>query len=122
MSILDSLMDIASSEYFFCTGSLESTMTHFTKIATGLTGLAALAAVSSPAGAQMNPYGYGTNGGAVGAIINAVTGYGQYPQGKGRLSTLAGDHHGTSILARPQAGVSADGSRCDQLRGPSGAL
>ena len=38
-------------------------MTHFTKIATGLTGLAALAAVSSPAGAQMNPYGYGNNGG-----------------------------------------------------------
>jgi hypothetical protein len=56
-------------------------MTHFTKIATGLTGLAALAAVSSPAGAQMNPYGYGSNGGVVGAIVNAVTGYGQYPQG-----------------------------------------
>jgi hypothetical protein len=56
-------------------------MTHFTKIATGLTGLAALAAVSSPAGAQMNPYGYGNNGGVVGAIVNAVTGYGQYPQG-----------------------------------------
>lgn len=56
-------------------------MTHFTTIATGLTGLAALAAVSSPAGAQMNPYGYGNNGGVVGAIINAVTGYGQYPQG-----------------------------------------
>jgi hypothetical protein len=56
-------------------------MTHFTKIATGLTGLAALAAVSSPAGAQMNPYGYGNNGGVVGAIVNAVSGYGQYPQG-----------------------------------------
>jgi len=56
-------------------------MTHFTKIATGLTGLAALAAVSSPAGAQMNPYGYGNNGAVVGAIVNAVTGYGQYPQG-----------------------------------------
>ena len=56
-------------------------MTHFTKIATGLTGLAELAAVSSPAGAQMNPYGYGNNGGVVGAIVNAVTGYGQYPQG-----------------------------------------
>jgi hypothetical protein len=56
-------------------------MTHFTKIATGLTGLAALAAVSSPAGAQTYPYGYGNNGGVVGAIINAVTGYGQYPQG-----------------------------------------
>src|SRR6476646_11286318 len=58
-----------------------STMTHFTKIATGLTGLAALAAVSSPAGAQMNPYGHGNNGGVVGAIVNAVTGYGQYPEG-----------------------------------------
>src|SRR6478736_1671474 len=56
-------------------------MTHFTKLAAGLTGLAALAAVSSPAGAQMNPYGYGNNGGVVGAIVNAVTGYGQYPQG-----------------------------------------
>jgi hypothetical protein len=56
-------------------------MTHFTKIAAGLTGLAALAAVSSPAGAQTNPYGYGNNGGVVGAIVNAVTGYGQYPQG-----------------------------------------
>jgi len=56
-------------------------MTHFTKIATGLTGLAALAAVSSPAGAQTYPYGYGNNGGVVGAIVNAVTGYGQYPQG-----------------------------------------
>jgi hypothetical protein len=29
----------------------------------------------------MNPYGYGNNGGVVGAIVNAVTGYGQYPQG-----------------------------------------
>src|SRR6476661_771390 len=56
-------------------------MTHFTKLAAGLTGLAALAAVSSPATAQMNPYGYGNNGGVVGAIVNAVTGYGQYPQG-----------------------------------------
>jgi hypothetical protein len=56
-------------------------MSHFTKLATGLTGLAAIAAVSSPAAAQMNPYGYGTNGGVVGAIVNAVTGYGQYPQG-----------------------------------------
>ena len=72
-------------------------MTHFTKLAAGLTGLAAIAAVSSPATAQINPYGqvspYGTpygqaapygypsNGGVVGAIVNAVTGYGQYPQG-----------------------------------------
>jgi hypothetical protein len=72
-------------------------MTHITKLAAGLTGLAAIAAVSSPATAQINPYGqvspYGTpydqaapygyqsNGGVVGAIVNAVTGYGQYPQG-----------------------------------------
>ena len=56
-------------------------MTNFTKLATGLTGLAVLAAVSSPAAAQTNAYGYGNNGGVVGAIVNAVTGYGQYPQG-----------------------------------------
>jgi hypothetical protein len=62
-------------------------MTHFTKLAAGLTGLAVIAAVSSPATAQINPYGqvspYGspTNGDVVGAIVNAVTGYGQYPQG-----------------------------------------
>ena len=62
-------------------------MTHFTTLAAGLTGLAAIAAVSSPASAQINPYGqvspYGStaNGGVVGAIVNAVTGYGQYPQG-----------------------------------------
>lgn len=72
-------------------------MTHFTKLAAGLNGLAAIAAVSSPATAQINPHGhvspygspygqvspYGSpsNGGVVGAIVNAVTGYGQYPQG-----------------------------------------
>jgi hypothetical protein len=62
-------------------------MTHFTKLAAGLTGLAAIAAVSSPAAAQINPYGqvspYGAtnDGGVVGAIVSAVTGYGQYPQG-----------------------------------------
>lgn len=56
-------------------------MTHFTKFAAGLTGLAAIAAVSSPATAQINSYSYGNNGGVVGAIVNAVSGYGQYPQG-----------------------------------------
>lgn len=62
-------------------------MTHFTKLAAGLTGLAAIAAVSAPAVAQINPYGqvspYGgtSTGGIAGAIVNAVTGYGQYPQG-----------------------------------------
>jgi hypothetical protein len=56
-------------------------MTNFTKLAVGLTGLTALAAVSSSATAQTYPYGYQNNGGVVGAIVNAVTGYGQYPQG-----------------------------------------
>lgn len=62
-------------------------MTNFTKLAAGLTGLAAIAAVSAPATAQINPYGqvspygYTNNGGVVGALVNAVTGYGQYPQG-----------------------------------------
>lgn len=62
-------------------------MTHFAKLARGLTGLAAVAAASSPATAQINPYGqvapYGAanNGGVVGAIVDAVTGYGHYPQG-----------------------------------------
>jgi hypothetical protein len=56
-------------------------MTNFKKLALGLTGLTALAAVSSSAAAQTNQYGYGNNGGVVGAIVNALTGYGQYPQG-----------------------------------------
>ena len=62
-------------------------MTHFIKLAAGLTGLAAIAAASSPATAQINtysqpaPYGTPSNGGVVGAIVNAITGYGQYPQG-----------------------------------------
>jgi hypothetical protein len=49
--------------------------------------LAAIAAVSSPALAQINPYGqvspYGAtnSGGVMGAIVGAVTGYGRYPQG-----------------------------------------
>ena len=62
-------------------------MNHFTKLATGLTGLAAIAAVSSPATAQINPYGqvspygYPSNGVGVGAGVNAAMDYGQYPQG-----------------------------------------
>jgi hypothetical protein len=74
-------MDIFSLGYFFWTSIWRSTMTYYTKLATGLTGLAALAAVSAPATAQTNAYGYGNNGGVVGALVNAVTGYGQYPQG-----------------------------------------
>jgi len=74
-------MDSFYPEYFFWISIWRSTMTNFTKLATGLTGLAAIAAVSSPAAAQTNAYGYGNNGGVVGAIVNAVTGYGQYPQG-----------------------------------------
>jgi hypothetical protein len=74
-------MDSFSPEYFFWISIWRSTMTNFTKLATGLTGLAAIAAVSSPAAAQTNASAYGNNGGVVGALVNAVTGYGQYPQG-----------------------------------------
>src|SRR6476661_5068855 len=74
-------------------------MTHFTKLAAGLTGLAALAAVSSPATAQMNPYGYGNNGAVVGAIVNAVTGYGQYPQGNYGYEQ-AGQRNSVEMCAR----------------------
>jgi len=61
-------------------------MTHVTKLAAGFTGLAAIAAISSPARAQVSPYGQvapygGANNGIVGAIVNAVTGYGQHPRG-----------------------------------------
>src|SRR5690349_3575126 len=74
-------MCIFTIDYFVLVNIWRSTMTHFAKLATGLTGLAALAAVSSPAVAQTSPYGYENNGGVLGAIVNAVTGYGQYPQG-----------------------------------------
>ena len=63
-----------------------------TTFLTGAAGLAAIAAFASPASAQGYPYGYGypnqgynqgynQNGGVVGAIINGVLGYGQYPYG-----------------------------------------
>jgi len=74
-------MVVFGPEHFFWIYIWRSTMTNFTKLAVGLTGLTALAAVSSSATAQTYPYGYGNNGGVVGAIVNAVTGYGQYPQG-----------------------------------------
>src|SRR5579884_351148 len=41
---------------------------------------------------------------------------------KSGLTARAGDHHGTRILAQSQAGLSADGSRRGQLRGPPRAL
>lgn len=50
----------------------------------GGAGIAALVCVSAPAAAQYypNPYPYGNSGGGVvGAIINAIGGYGQYPYG-----------------------------------------
>jgi hypothetical protein len=56
-------------------------MAKFEKLAASLTGLAAIAAFSSSAAAQTNPYNYGNNSNVVGAIVNAVMGYGQYPQG-----------------------------------------
>ncbi len=74
-------------------------MTNFTKLAVGLTGLTALAAVSSSATAQTNPYGYGNNGGVVGAIVNAVTGYGQYPQGNYGFEQM-GQRNSVEMCAR----------------------
>lgn len=62
----------------------ETTMTNFSKLALGATGMAALFAVASPASAQYQGQPYQNDGGSVlGAIINGVTGggYGQYPQG-----------------------------------------
>lgn len=56
-------------------------MSRTKKILTGAAGLAAVLTIASPAAAQQ-PYPYGNNGGGiVGAIINSVTGTGQYPQG-----------------------------------------
>jgi hypothetical protein len=92
-------MDSFSLGYFFWISIWRNTMTNFTKLATGLTGLAALAAVSSPAAAQTNAYGYGNNGGVVGAIVNAVTGYGQYPQGNYGYEQ-AGQRNAVEMCAR----------------------
>lgn len=55
-------------------------MSRITNILTASAGLAAVLAIATPAAAQQ-PYPYGNNGGIVGAIINSVTGTGQYPQG-----------------------------------------
>jgi hypothetical protein len=55
------------------------------KILAGAAGLAAAVGVATPAAAQYYPqpgYGYGNNqGGVLGAIVNQVFGYGQYPYG-----------------------------------------
>lgn len=58
-------------------------MSAFSKIMTSVAGLAAVTAMAAPAAAQNYPYGGGSSGGVVGAIINSVIGggYGQYPQG-----------------------------------------
>jgi hypothetical protein len=59
-------------------------MSALSKVLIGGAGIAALAGAAAPAAAQYypNPYGYGNNGGGVvGAIINAIGGYGQYPYG-----------------------------------------
>ena len=90
-------------------------MTNFTKLAAGFTGLAAIAAVSSPAIAQTNPYGqvspygspygqpvpysYGNNGDVVSTIVTAVTGYGQYPQGNYGYEQ-AGQRNSVEMCAR----------------------
>jgi hypothetical protein len=74
-------MDIFNPEYFVWDFIWRVQMINFAKLGIGLTGLTALTAISSSAAAQTNQYGYGSNGGVIGAIVNAVTGYGQYPQG-----------------------------------------
>ena len=54
------------------------------KILAGAAGLAAAVGVATPAAAQYYPqpgYGYPNQGGVVGAIVNQVLGYGQYPYG-----------------------------------------
>ena len=55
------------------------------KMLAGAAGLAAAVGVATPAAAQYYPqpgYGYGNNqGGVLGAIVNQVFGYGQYPYG-----------------------------------------
>jgi hypothetical protein len=58
-------------------------MSALSKILIGGAGVAALVGVASPAAAQYypGPYGYNNGGGVVGAIINAIGGYGQYPYG-----------------------------------------
>lgn len=58
-------------------------MSALSKMLIGGAGVAALVGVASPAAAQYypSPYGYNNGGGVVGAIINAIGGYGQYPYG-----------------------------------------
>ena len=59
-------------------------MSALSKILIGGAGVAALVGAAAPAAAQYypSPYGYNNNGGGVvGAIINAIGGYGQYPYG-----------------------------------------
>ena len=57
-------------------------MKALSKVLIGGAGVAALVGVSAPAAAQYYPNPYGnTGGGVVGAIINAIGGYGQYPYG-----------------------------------------
>lgn len=62
-------------------------MKALSKILIGGAGVAALVGAASPAAAQYypNPYPYGgygnSGGGVIGAIINAIGGYGQYPYG-----------------------------------------
>ena len=56
-------------------------MTALSRILIGGAGVAALAGAAAPASAQYYPSPYQNGGGVIGAIINAIGGYGQYPYG-----------------------------------------
>jgi len=74
-------------------------MSALSKILIGGAGVAALVGAAAPAAAQYYPSPYGNNGGVVGAIINAIGGYGQYPYGNygyGRTN----DNYAVSMCTR----------------------
>ena len=74
------------------------------KILAGTAGLAAAVGVATPAAAQYYPqpgYGYGNNqGGVLGAIVNQVFGYGQYPYGNYGYSQYGNQRSAVDQCAR----------------------
>ena len=74
------------------------------KILAGAAGLAAAVGVATPAAAQYYPqpsYGYGNNqGGVLGAIVNQVFGYGQYPYGNYGYNQYGNQRMGIDQCAR----------------------
>jgi hypothetical protein len=76
------------------------------KILAGTAGLAAAVGVATPAAAQYYPqpgYGYGypnQQGGVLGAIVNQVFGYGQYPYGNYGYNQYGGQRMAIDQCAR----------------------